>query len=277
MSSSGGGGRPGRGRGRPSRNAHILQETGGGLDGTTLLYQITHPSLYPDVLWHSSGRKRSASFAETEQPVVAVKTEVVDDDAAEPSETTSAAIATATTIPLQTIKRTAIVTYTIEKQVELMQALQAQQQQYSALAHAKGSQRHAILEELLGPKLAKDTRYYPAELLADGSNAKKTKKAKLTDTRTDLGGAPDVAVSLDELAQQEESRSAVLADAVTSSSTTTARGKSGNDNDEEEDEEEELDQEEVIEELEEELDYNRDYYASDADSDGDGGDGEAVF
>ena len=56
-----------------------------------------------------------------------------------------------------------------------------------------------------------------------------------SDTRTDSGAAPDVAVSLDELAQQEESRGAVLAD----SSMTTARGKSGNDNDEEEDDEEE--------------------------------------
>ena len=264
-------GRPGRGRGRPSRNAHILQETGGGLDGTTLLHQITHPALYPDVLWHSSGRTRSASFAETD-PAVIVKTEL---DAVGSTATTSSSEPTASaTVPLQTMKRTAIVAYTIAKQEEMMQALQSQQQQYSALANAHGSKRQKILEELLGPNLASDSRYYPDELLVAGTTSKKTKAKTMTGARSTTAAAtvPDVTASLDELAQQEESRGVITADAVTSS---TAPSKAGDADDPEEDEE--LDQDEIVEEYEEELDYNRDYYASDADSDGDGGGGEAVF
>lgn len=261
--SAGGGGRPGRGRGRgrPSRNMHILQETGigGSMDGTMLLHHITHPPLYPDLLWHSSGCRRSSSRSnETSISADLGKDVVVKTEANISVGPNGQQQAT----PSLAVKRSAIVTYILGKQEEILTTLQEQQQQLSHAATAPQAKRQKVLSNALGYKMAQDLRYFPSDLLFATLAINQKRKVQ---TRA-IG-------SFDEL--QDEDEAALPVDVVSSSDAARDDPEDEKEGDEEDgDVEEEVELEEVEEE---ELDYTQDYYASEGESDGDGGDGEAVF
>ncbi|GKY97957.1 hypothetical protein MPSEU_000753700 [Mayamaea pseudoterrestris] len=274
MSSSRGGGRGGRG-GRPvSRNLGILQETSGhGQDGQVLLYNITHPSLYADIYWHSSGRRRSLSQAEMES----MNNNNTSDPALVKSEMDSA---TTAATPLSRPTRPSNVTYMLSKQDEIRDALRKQS---DLLAEAATTQSWDERRELMQRAMGRlDANYIPEELFGLPKR-KKQKTSRNAAAVTDSSAVvPDAApVSWNELAEREAA--SVNAHGTqslpNSASNVKAEQQQGLDDEQQQDDFEEDDELAPVDDFEQDFDYGQNHYDSDdnGDSDGGGGDGEAVF
>lgn len=236
----------GRGRGGGSAsNAKILlkrtaQEAGLDDRHLTTLEEITHPKLFPDLLWHSSGR---GGFQEDPPPE--------DGEAPKPPE-------------LVESKRPAGTVYFLNKQRELNEALQQsshyvfsqQQRVVDVIRYNKRNRQlpadEAVLESM--GALAYDSRYTPSELLT----ASKSDAVQATGgTRTMNGsGGGRRRSSLEELEQRE--RSGNVPQRV-GSSTLPAEEETAPEEDDEEEAE----------------DYTKDYYESEDESDG--GEAEPTF
>lgn len=273
---------------------------------TTTLYDITHPELFPDFLWHSSGRVRTLSESESAivgkeaaaaaAGVAAVKDEPVDPDVivlqaeTEPPQAdvpvSSSTINTSIAVPLQIIPRSAMITYTIQKQQDIQQALQQSVTTTSSVSAASASEGSRappldqVVLENMGPQLSRDTRYFPAELLFGTtkrrkSNVQQQPAVRATAThRESMGETTTTTVLPDAVVSSSSSISIKLETLEDNFKTQPQPRQDDVVNDEFDDDA--ADEQEEEEEEEDEMDYTQDYYASEDDSDV-GGDGEATF
>lgn len=228
----------GRGRGAPLSQSKLLLKRSAqeaGLDEQNAVLALTRPRLYTDFYWHSSGR----CLTETEASEVAQ--------------------AEASQLPLQSTKRTAMTKNLVMKQRFFMERFAATQHvrvnpavdvlRYSTREQqAQQSKKpDLVVLEKMGPTLARDERFVPAEL------ARSSKASSSTTTAAKSG--------TDETTTNEDGTTNIVADDLekTAGTATAADPNKEGSDDEDENDEDLVDPEDPGEE--EGDDYMQDYYA----------------
>lgn len=166
----------------------------------TTLEEITHPPLFPDILWHSSGRRRSI-----EEEIAA---------ATEPPPIDPTSTAPPAPPELVVTRRPPNIVYMINKQREINEALQQSSMYVMSeppeiamrLSYKRKRRERPDVEvlESIGHRLSTDARYFPAELLVGLTS---TTTAVSGTIRTKRTSSLDVPRKLEELEQRERARS----------------------------------------------------------------------
>jgi hypothetical protein len=285
----------------------------GGLDDRTqlTLEAITHPPLFPDLMWHSSG-KQGHGHLPSQPPAVPSSSSLpspIGDPSVAPLAITSAAVVavpSASDAPsqpnvaaLSNPKRPTSIINLINKHREVLQAFN-ESSQYLRISsdsanvdvpryfhggdgsNGRNQPRHPQKPDVrvlsaLG-KLGTDPRYFPAELLPSHDPPRsQRKKRKLTNaasnwSRNNGGGK---STRWEELAQRETT-TAAGANAAEEDVNAGVAAKTGKATELEEQDDEDAADDLPAEDEEEDLeDYTKDYYESEGESDG--GDAEATF
>lgn len=294
--------------------ARSASEAGLGDDRTQLtLEAITHPPLFPDLLWHSSGKQGHGHFL-SQPPAVPSSSSIpspTGDAAVAPLAITSAADVVAVpsaseapsqqAVALSNPKRPTSIINLINKHREVLQAFNESSQflritsdstatmddvpryfHADDMSNGRTQQRHPQKPDVrvlstLG-KLGADPKYFPAELLPSHdpprSQRKKRKLVSAASNWTRTNGSGR-STRWEELAQRETT-TASGTHAAEEDALAGAAAKPGKAAElDEQDDEDAVDDLPAEDEEEDLEDYTKDYYESEGESDG--GDGEATF
>jgi hypothetical protein len=273
------------------------------------LEAITHPPLFPDLLWHSSGKQGHIHW--TSQPSAVPSSSSIASSSGDPSVAAPLAIASAAvaaseappsqpSVALSNPKRPTSIINLINKHREVLQAFNESSQYLRITSDSAtdlprffhgedGSngllQQKPDVRVLSGlGKLGSDPKYFPVELLPSHDpplgRLSQSKKRKRTGTASSWSrsNANSKSTRWEELAQRETTTATptVGTNVAEEEALTGATAKPGKaaelDENDDEDAADDLPAEDEEEDLE---DYTKDYYESEGESDG--GDGEATF